>query len=197
MLKITTKTAIGVDISVNGTGVVIITNDSSLGGSIIKNSKFKLYYAGLIKGVNLGKKNTHYTEKIWTPNGGLKEEKIIGEASDFMRGHLVTNKYLNPLLSGLSITDACVESYAFQAVGRVFDITEFSTPIKIRLMEEVGEKNFNQIPPQRLKKIFSGQGSNSKEGNLFVSKYYYGLDFVDDNLADAFALSMCCIQGKF
>lgn len=189
MLKISYRTILGLDLSIRGTGVCIITNDPSLGGSLIKNTKYKLLYVALVKGATKDGV-TKYEEITWSPENGASSGKLLGEASDFSRGVFVADNFLKPLINNYNITHACYEGYAFHGNGRVFDIAEFSAPIKYFLLGQYGEKKLTEVKPTQLKKFFTGNGNATKAGQLYIAEKAYGLKFDDDNLADAFALAM-------
>lgn len=81
-----------------------------------------------------------------------------------------------------------VEGYAFGATGQVFNIAELSGYIKYQLY--TGDCTaVIQVPPTSLKKYIAGKGNAKKD--LMLKEVYkkYGVDFTDDNIADAFALA--------
>ena len=80
-----------------------------------------------------------------------------------------------------------VEDYAFAAKGQVFNIAELSGIIKFRLWSDAYP--FLRIPPTSLKKFTTATGTAPKE--LMMKEVYkrYGVDFNDNNVADAYALA--------
>ena len=80
-----------------------------------------------------------------------------------------------------------VEDYAFAAKGQVFNIAELSGIIKYRMW--VDGYRFLRIPPTSLKKFTTATGTAPKE--LMMKEVYkrYGVDFNDNNVADAYALA--------
>ena len=80
-----------------------------------------------------------------------------------------------------------VEDYAYAAKGQVFNIAELSGIIKFRLWHDAYP--FLRIPPTSLKKFTTASGNAPKE--LMMKEVYkrYGVDFNDNNVADAYALA--------
>ena len=80
-----------------------------------------------------------------------------------------------------------VEDYAYAAKGQVFNIAELSGIIKFRLWHDAYP--FLRIPPTSLKKFTTATGTAPKE--LMMKEVYkrYGVDFNDNNVADAYALA--------
>lgn len=80
-----------------------------------------------------------------------------------------------------------VEDYAFAAKGQVFNIAELSGIIKFRMWYDAYA--FLRIPPTSLKKFTTATGTAPKE--LMMKEVYkrYGVDFNDNNVADAYALA--------
>jgi crossover junction endodeoxyribonuclease RuvC len=56
--------------------------------------------------------------------------------------------------------------------------------------------NFTIIPPTTLKKYITGKGNCKK--NLMLLKVYkkFGIEFDDDNIADAYSLARMALEGK-
>ena len=81
-----------------------------------------------------------------------------------------------------------VEGYAFGATGQVFNIAELSGYIKYQLYRGNCTAVI-QVPPTSLKKFITGKGNAKKE--LILKEVYktYGVDFEDNNEADAYALA--------
>ena len=81
-----------------------------------------------------------------------------------------------------------VEDYAYAAKGQVFNIAELSGIIKFHIAR-VWNIPFLKIPPTTLKKFTTGTGTAPKE--LMMKEVYkrYGMDYNNNNIADAYALA--------
>jgi len=122
--------------------------------------------------------------------GNLQEKKIIKsklkdverliELSDELRDSLQTYRG--------KISGVCIEGYSFGSrLGQAFSIGELCGIFKICLTKF--PVLYKIIAPTRLKKFVTGKGNSKKE--LLLKEVYkkWGIDFNDNNLADAYGLA--------
>jgi crossover junction endodeoxyribonuclease RuvC len=86
-----------------------------------------------------------------------------------------------------------LEGYSFSSkFGRIFSISELGGTVKLMLLNETyyEDKNLFIVPPTTIKKFITGKGNCDK--NLMLLKVFkkYGIEFEDDNIADAFSVGM-------
>ena len=139
---------VGLDISITGTGVVVL------------DKQLKTVVAECIK--------------------SKPQEDWYG------RVHTISARIFS-FLPSPTFSTVFVEDYAFAAKGQVFNIAELSGIIKYGLWCDA--YNFLRIPPTSLKKFTTATGTAPKE--LMMKEVYkrYGVDFNDNNVADAYALA--------
>lgn len=93
---------------------------------------------------------------------------------------------------GYSIEHICMEGYAHGAVNAREAMGEIAGAVKLHLARrwEFDQKGFPTIvAPQSLKKFATGKGNARKDDVKLAVYKKWGLEFSDDNLADAFVLS--------
>lgn len=81
---------------------------------------------------------------------------------------------------------AALEGYAYDAVGRVFELGEIGGVIKVLLVE--ANIPYVIVPPVLVKKYATGSATANKAAMLHAAKDR-GSTFQDDNQADAFFLA--------
>lgn len=81
-----------------------------------------------------------------------------------------------------------IEGYAYDAVGRVFDLGEGGGVIKLKLFDH--NVPTVVVPPTSLKKFATNNGGASKAKMIKAARVQYGVTTKNDNLADAVALAM-------
>lgn len=91
---------------------------------------------------------------------------------------------------------AAIEGYAYDAVGRVFELGEVGGVLRLL----VHERNipYVDVPPASLKKFATGR-AGAKKAHMIEAAEQAGARPVDDNQADAFHLARvalaCCRRG--
>ena len=113
--------------------------------------------------------------------------------SNLKRYHEIS-KHIRKVVRGKD-PKICVEGYAFgKARGgsaSVFQLAELSGVIRYNLIyrDEISPTNIALIPPTVVKAFATGKGNSAKSMILLGVYKRWGLEFKDDNQADAFTLS--------
>lgn len=187
---------IGLDLSINNTGMCINVNDETLFFQITSDEKFKeinrdglkiekIIYKRLIDD------NIH--KDLKTSYDGLQQaKKIIDIINHYKYTYDVSNDDIYINIEGLSLHGT-----------KIVELSEFSAIIKLELMKNFNPYNIFLMSPRHVKSAFCGKQPKQKQGekkkdpkkmmiDLFISKYY--TTFVPtkkekiDDCVDAFAL---------
>lgn len=83
----------------------------------------------------------------------------------------------------------CIEGYAYQERGKVFEIGEWTGIAKLNLFKS--GIPFIIAAPSQLKKYVTGKGGPGIKKNLIILKVFqnFGEEFDDDNKCDAYVLA--------
>lgn len=94
------------------------------------------------------------------------------------------------LMAGHEITAVAMEGYANGAkFGREL-AGELGGMVKTYLFESLPFVPVHVVPPTRLKKYVTGKGTGVQKNQMLLQVYKkWGVEFHDDNLADAFSLA--------
>lgn len=192
MIKTNSSTILGLDISINGTGIVVISNDPDLcnENSIpVNGTKYFILHASYVKGQRK-KGLTEYTQFIWGDNTLTGQDKKSVDIH--IRGGFVFNEAIKDLLSKYNPTQICIEGYAYAGKGAIFDIAEFTGIVKYMVREHYGFNftNLVAISPTALKKYIAKNGKADKDRMMYWVSKKYDLDFLNDNITDAFGLAI-------
>lgn len=98
-------------------------------------------------------------------------------------------------LRSLSVKPAVfMEGYSFGIgrMGQTFSLGELGGVVKAYLHNNGFV--WSSIPPTSLKKFITGKGGAKKEQMLLQTYKRYGVEFSDNNLCDAFGLSVMCFK---
>ncbi len=87
------------------------------------------------------------------------------------------------------IKAAAHEAYSLRSTNRPFLLGEVGCIVQLALVD-AGLPVVHAVPPTSLKKFLAGHGSTDKEGMKRAAGARSGVTFTDDNLADAYALSL-------
>jgi crossover junction endodeoxyribonuclease RuvC len=150
---------IGLDLSLNGTGIVCLNEEGKIEGQeLIKSSADKIIEERL-KSIN----------------------DIILELIDiYKKGN-----------SGI----VYVEGLSFGAKGNaIMQLAGLHYLIRINLCLKDGLK-YDIIPPTTLKKFTTGKGNAKKELMLLEVYKRWGIEFKDNNLADAYSLARMALDN--
>lgn len=163
---------LGIDPSINGTGLAIFKN-----GKIIYHGK--LTYKQTKKPHYLLETSSHKPIKIDVP---LKE----------LRGK-VASQYILKLIFDYKINRVVIEDYAFSANSRAkYQIGEFVGAIKNSIYDT------NILPEvvsiKKAKKLFTGNGNASKEAVKNQVYLKFGIDAESFDISDAIMLS--CLERE-
>lgn len=83
----------------------------------------------------------------------------------------------------------CIEGYAYGSkFGREI-AGELSAAIRLALIEYISEKDIITVPPKRLKKFVTDNGSASKKLMVEIANKKWNLEETDHNAVDAFGLA--------
>ena len=108
-----------------------------------------------------------------------------GTGTDRLRAikqHLITT------LDGIEIADVAMEGYAYGA-QMAHMAGELGGVVKMTLLEEFGLYPLI-VAPSMLKKYVTGKGTGVQKNQMLLNIYKkWGIEFTDDNAADAFALA--------
>lgn len=99
----------------------------------------------------------------------------------------VLSEYLSPYSSAINV-HVFLEDYAFSSKGMVFKLGELGGIIKYIIRNKL-KLPIYRVAPTTLKKFTTGKGNANKEQMMNSIFQTYGLSFVDDNIADAYALA--------
>jgi crossover junction endodeoxyribonuclease RuvC len=89
----------------------------------------------------------------------------------------------------------CMEGLAFGARGQsMLELAGLHYHIRITLTER--ELPFRVIPPTTLKKFITGKGNAKKEQMLLQVYKRFGIEFDNNNLADAYGLARMAMENK-
>jgi Holliday junction resolvasome RuvABC endonuclease subunit len=94
---------------------------------------------------------------------------------------------LTRTLSGLTLRQAAVEGYAYEAIGRTFDLGEVGGVVRLLLHDL--HVPFLVVAPAALKKYVSGNPQASKERMRVATHKKWGIDIDQDDACDAYGLA--------
>ncbi len=92
---------------------------------------------------------------------GMLQGKLWPEYSEDPQRYDIVSKWALDVLKPLDITKAYLEGYAFNAVGRVFQIAENTGILKYKMWQE--GISCNVVPPTVIKKFATDKGNANKE----------------------------------
>lgn len=140
---------LGLDISLSGTGIVLLADNYQLVDTLLITSNHK--------GV----------------------ERLFHIENTFM-------KYID-VFSNIKL--CCVEGYAYQERGKVFEIGEVTGLYLLNLFK-LGIP-FIKAAPSQLKKYATGKGDPTIKKNFILLKVFqnFGQEFSDDNVCDAYVMA--------
>lgn len=100
--------------------------------------------------------------------------------------HYYLSKYDEPF-------SICIEGYSYGSKNRglPFQIGELGGVIKSSLFEK--GLQYKLVPPTTMKKFITGKGNAKKEEIQSSIKQKWGIEFTDNNLADAYGLARVCL----
>ena len=136
---------------------------------------------------------------VWVYKSPYNGVQRLDDIAHWMRG-----KFL--LLSGHHIVDIAMEGTVLASHSALV-LGELAATVKLAIwyiFKEDNRINFDrntdylriplQIPPMTLKKYATGKGTSKKQEMLMQMYKRWGVEFTDDNAADAYALSR--LAGK-
>lgn len=164
---------IGMDISMNGSAIVILNRKRE----IVDYIKYEYHPKKKIYKVKTLKKS--YDLKLKS-----KEYRAIVFTKDAI-------SFMNPYLNKSKIN---LEGYNYDGIGKVFDIAEFTGYLKLQLLE-LGYEIDCLTPPTTLKKLITGFGTAEKDSVEKALELRYGMNLHDHDLNDALSLALI-IQGN-
>lgn len=124
-------------------------------------------------------------------NGKIHSEVIKPKTKDVARLSDISN-HINCLIQDHCITHACIEGYAYSAIGRIVNLGELGGVIRLLLYDE--GIPFVVVPPTVIKKFITGKGNAKKELMLLQVYKKFGVEFDNNNTCDAFALGKYVID---
>ena len=135
-----------------------------------------------LSAVSLDDPSHHDTWVYKSPYNGVQR---LYDISQWMRGKLM-------LMSGHKIVDVAMEGTVLASQSALV-LGELSAVVKVTLWVMYGNqpelRTPLQIPPMTLKKYASGKGTSKKQEMLLQIYKRWGIEFNDDNAADAYALA--------
>lgn len=135
---------------------------------------------------------------LLTPDAQVKTLLTVapGKTREGPRLALIKNRvsfFLN-----LGVTSACMEGYAYNAIGRVFELGEVGGVVKLAATE--AHVALSVVPPTLLKKFATGNASADKDEVMAAAEALMGAPPGDDNQADAYFLALIALSlhtGKY
>lgn len=199
MIKRDCRTILSIDASINGSGVVLVSNNPEYAKdkiSDISGTNFFILNASTTAGIAKDG-STNYQILQWNGKETLKVDgkKTVATSarSTFVFEHLVKD-----LLDKYHITHMVIEGYAMMingSNGRIFDIAEFTGILKHLIRTHIENRiSFTEIPPTSMKKYVGENGAAKKEAIIYQIEKKYKLRFDDEDIADAFGLSVMSIE---
>jgi Holliday junction resolvasome RuvABC endonuclease subunit len=135
-----------------------------------------------LSAVSLDDPSHHDTWVYKSPYNGVQR---LYDISQWIRGKLM-------LMSGHKIVDVAMEGTVLASQSALV-LGELSAVVKMTLWVMYGNqpelRTPLQIPPMTLKKYASGKGTSKKQEMLLQIYKRWGIEFNDDNAADAYALA--------
>jgi crossover junction endodeoxyribonuclease RuvC len=130
-------------------------------------------------------------------NAIIVEQKLISTSSSDSfekRANDIWNE-LKFIPNIICLENVCIEGYSIRSKGNTFIQTvSLNAYIRIKLFEN--NVSFNIVPPKTLKVFIAGKGNGNCKKNLILKEVYkkWGVDFTDDNLADAYGLARYAME---
>lgn len=179
------KIYVGIDVSVNSTGLVIRKNNETFFYRIIsqKGSKTNSPSVILLKYERLLDGKTESEKEIEKIVSGEALAKLI---TSTIKRHIDENDYLSVR-----------QESSVVSVGRVLDLVMFNVLIKREILRELNPDEWYIVPPKTLKKAYTGNGNAKKD--LMIETFlkdHKGFDVVShpkakiDDIVDAYALTV-------
>jgi Holliday junction resolvasome RuvABC endonuclease subunit len=196
MIKRDSRTILAIDASVNGSGVVLVSNNPDYSKDKVRDisgTSFFILSATTTSGVAKNGQ-TKYQVLQWNGDETVKVDgKSLVASSDrstFVFEHLILH-----LLEKYHVTHLVIEGYAMMANGRIFDIAEFTGILKHLIRSHLSNRlSFTEIPPMSMKKYVAQSGTAKKEAILYHIEKKYRIKFDDEDIADAFGLAVMSIE---
>lgn len=169
-------TILGIDPSINGTGLVVLGQR----GEVIYSEKL-LYRSRKIPVYEVIKKN-----------GAFDKADEIEICHNDLKGFIASER-IGKIIDHFKVTVVVMENYAFGTqAGRVFNIGEFVGALKVSMIR--GGIDFTLIPPNSMKLYITGIGNAKKEVILANLIKKYNINFDDEDLNDAYALARMALE---
>lgn len=192
MIKRNYQTILAIDASINGSGVVLISNDPKYEKNSISEISGSKYFIIMALSTDGVAKNGDTSYKFIAWNG-----KEIAEFRDKFsiekeqRSVIVFNNLVKPILEKYQVTKIVIEGYAYAGKGRVFDIAEFTGVLKYLINNHLGfEIKMAIVPPQTLKKYIAENGGAKKEAMSYKIRKKYRVEIPDEDMTDALGLAI-------
>ena len=133
--------------------------------------------------VILDKKATMIEKKLIVSKPGEPEDRLIELESKF--------KFIPDIACLHSV---CIEGPSYQSNG-AYILQMGALHFMLRIMLKKAEIQYTIVAPGTLKKFVTGDGRAKKD--LMLLKVYkkWGVEFADDNLADAYSLARFALQN--
>jgi Holliday junction resolvasome RuvABC endonuclease subunit len=170
---------LGVDPSLSGTGISIVSNDGELVHSECVKEKKRS-----IKKI----KKTFYEIQS---DAGIVSEKY--DVADFFGNRsLVIAERVEVAIDSFDIDSVVIESISFGSPGRIADLAELLGVIKAVVSKH--KIKLYQVPPTSLKMYTADNGHADKDEMVFFANQRYGLKFESHDICDSFCLAMMLYQ---
>lgn len=168
------KTIMGIDPSLNGSGVCILRNE-------------RVLFAGQLKyKSNSVKKVKHHSIQIISDDGVELDIYPIegsGKVNKTSRAKVICDILLN-LSIRFNVDMVVIEGYAFASVGMLLDLAELGGMIKMTFFN----LQVYIIPPSSMKMYITGKGNCDKE-DIQLEIKTLGYNFRIPDISDAFSLA--------
>lgn len=118
----------------------------------------------------------------WVYKSPYKGVQRLDDISTWIHGRLLDQADKGNTIKDIAMEGTVLASHSALVLG------ELSATVKLALYTEYGYLPL-QIPPMTLKKFASGKGNSKKQEMLLQIYKRWGVEFNDDNAADAYALA--------
>jgi Holliday junction resolvasome RuvABC endonuclease subunit len=128
-------------------------------------------------------------------DANIIEQKLFGSNSEETEDRLMElEKEFKFIPNIVCLHSVCIEGPSYASNG-AFVLQMGALHFMIRIMLKKREINYSIIAPGTLKKFVTGDGRAKKDLMLLKVFKKWGVEFADDNLADAYSLARLALEN--